>query len=622
MITAIGIDLGTTRTCVCVWQNDLVAVIPNDEGNRFTSSCVSFTDTECLVGDIAMRNITRNPLNTIFNVKRLLGYKFSDPNLQSDIAQLPFHVFERDSVPHIRVQDRGVTRSPEEISSIILAKVKEVAGLYLGGVVTSAVVAVPAHFNHAQRQAIKRAGTIAGLHVRLISETSACAIAYNLNNRSPMERNVMIFDLGGGSLNVSLLSIEDGVSDVKATASCPHLGGEDFDARLVDHFATEINRRYRKDISGDARALLRLRTHCERAKCALSSSSRTTLEIDCLFDGVDFVASITRARFEALCEDLFQAALEPLAQVLRDAHCDKAQVHEIVLVGGSTRIPRIASLVSHFFDGKQPHRSVNPDEVVACGAAIHAAIVAGNTSTSTSEKMRDLLLLDCAPFALGVEAAGGVMAPLIARNARIPTRRSVVFTTHTDNQPGVFVQVYEGDGTHTRQNHLLGCFVLSGIRPAPRGVPRIEVTFDFDSNNNLIVSATDKASGNSKRLSMADERRGLSKEEMERMSADAEERYWEPAKRMAAKKRLEEYTSSARAVVKELEGALNNADMWLMGAQKASKEEYTQRHQGLEASAGAAIQKLKALANANAEECSGVRVVDETYLRSWQIARI
>ncbi|PIL26872.1 transporter [Ganoderma sinense ZZ0214-1] len=627
MVAAIGIDLGTTRTCVCVWQNDLgVAVIPNDEGNRFTPSCVSFTDSECLVGDIAMRNITRNPHNTVFNVKRLLGYKFSDPSLQIDVAQLPFHVFERDSEPRIRVQDRGMTRvfSPEEILSLILAKVKEVAGLYLGGVVTSAIIAVPAHFNHAQRQAIKRAGTIAGLHVRIISETSACAIAYNLNNRSPMERNVVIFDLGGGSLDVSLLSIEGGVADVKATASCPHLGGEDFDARLVDHFATEFQRRHREDISGDARALLRLRAHCERAKRALSSSSRTTLEIDCLSrDGVDFVAPLTRhwQRFEALCEDLFQAALEPRApregpprRAARQGACARDRVSRRVHAH-PPRLKRASSPASSAAGGRQLHRALNPDEAVACGAAVHAAIVdvAGNTATassaseSESERMRDLLLLDCAPFALGVEGAGGVMVrALIARNARIPTRRSMAFTAHTDDQPGVFVRVYEDDGARTREteNHLLGCFVLDGIRPAPRGVPRIEVTFDFDSDNNLVVSVTDKGSGKEKR-----------------MSADAEEYYREPARRVAAKKRLEEYASGVRAVVKELEGALDDTDMWLAGAQKALREEYTQRHQGLEASASTAIEKLSALADANAEECSGARIVDETYLRSWQIAR-
>ena len=503
--------------------------------------------------------------------------------------------------------------------SFVLAKVKEATGLYVGGVVTSATVAVPAHFNHSQRQAVRRAGTIAGLSVRLISETSACAIAYNLNNRGPAERYIVVFDLGGGCLDVSLLAIEDGVVEVKATASCPHLGGGDFDNRLVDHFAKEFKRKYNKDISSNARALLRLRDHCERAKRALSSSSRTTIEVDCLFDDIDFVAPLTRTRFEELCKDLFQSVLEPLEKVLHNAKLNKAQVDEIILVGGSTRMPRIATLVSDFFDGKQPNRSLNPEEAVACGAAIHASIVAG----STSQKVQDLVLLDRAPFLLGVETAGGVMVPFITPNATLPTHRSAIFTTYTDNQPGIFVQVYEGDRARTRDNRLLGRFVLSGIKPARRGVPRIEVTFNLNEKDNLVVSATDKGSGKSCQLSTADEKRGLSKEEMESMSAEAERPHRESAERSAAKKQLERYEAGVRAVVKELEGALGNTTLWLKGQQDVSKEEYARRHQRIRDAARTATQKLSDFEIAyDAEESSRVHVVDEKYLRNWQLVLV
>lgn len=556
MAPAVGIDLGTTYSCVGVFRDDRIEIIANDQGNRTTPSFVAFTDTERLIGDAAKNQVAMNPHNTVFDAKRLIGRRFADAEVQSDMKHWPFKVVEKGGKPIVEVEFKGETKqfTPEEVSSMILTKMRETAEAYLGGTVNNAVITVPAYFNDSQRQATKDAGLIAGLNVlRIINEPTAAAIAYGLDKKAEGERNVLIFDLGGGTFDVSLLTIEEGIFEVKATAGDTHLGGEDFDNRLVNHFVNEFKRKHKKDLTSNARALRRLRTACERAKRTLSSAAQTSIEIDSLFEGIDFYTSITRARFEELCQDLFRSTMEPVERVLRDAKIDKSSVHEIVLVGGSTRIPKIQRLVSDFFN-KDANKSINPDEAVAYGAAVQAAILSGDTS---SKSTNEILLLDVAPLSLGIETAGGVMTALIKRNTTIPTKKSETFSTYSDNQPGVLIQVYEGERARTKDNNLLGKFELTGIPPAPRGVPQIEVSFDLDANGILKVHASDKGTGKAESITITNDKGRLSQEEIDRMVAEAEE-FAEEDKAIKAKiearNTLENYAFSLKNQVNDENG--------------------------------------------------------------------
>jgi heat shock protein 5 len=583
--------------------------LTNDQGNRITPSYVAFTDDERLIGDAAKNQYSNNPRNTIFDAKRLIGRRFSDKEVQQDIKHFPFKVIDKDGKPVIQVTVKGEERifTPEEISAMILGKMKEIAESYLGKKVTHAVVTVPAYFNDAQRQATKDAGVIAGLNVlRIVNEPTAAAIAYGLD-KSEGERQILVYDLGGGTFDVSLLSIDDGVFEVLATAGDTHLGGEDFDNRVIDHFVKLYKKKNKVDVSQDLKAMGKLKREVEKAKRTLSSQMSTRIEIESFHDGKDFSETLTRAKFEELNNDLFRKTLKPVEQVMKDANVDKKDVHDIVLVGGSTRIPKVQQLLEEYFNGKKASKNINPDEAVAYGAAIQGGILSGD------EDVKEILLVDVCPLTLGIETTGGVMTKLIPRNTVIPTKKSQIFSTAADNQPTVLIQVYEGERSMTKDNNLLGKFELTGIPPAPRGIPQIEVTFEIDTNGIMKVSAADKGTGKTESITITNDKGRLSKEEIDRMVEEAEQFAEEDKvqkERIEARNQLENFAYTIKSQIsddgelgkkisdddkKTIKDAIKTAEDWLNDhSNSATKEDFDEKREELQSIVNPITTKLYA----------------------------